>query len=82
VKTEKKNKMLLLGSSHAREIGPMLQDNLGTKSDICSTHIFKPNVPLAKAEDIPKLGRNLTKQEHIIIVQAPKHPGEKLSLFN
>jgi hypothetical protein len=48
VKTQKnKNKryILLLGSSHAREIGPMVQENLGTKYDMCS--IFKPNYPHA-----------------------------------
>jgi hypothetical protein len=52
VKTERnKRKILLLGSSHGREIGPMLPENLGTKSDMGS--IFKPNAPLAKAlEDI------------------------------
>jgi hypothetical protein len=37
VKTEKnKRKILLLGSSHGRETGPMLQENLETKSDMDS----------------------------------------------
>jgi hypothetical protein len=45
----------------------MLQENLGTKFDVCS--IFKPNVPLAlTVEDIGKLGEGLTKQDHISIV--------------
>jgi hypothetical protein len=73
VKTEKnknKRKILLLENSHHREIGPMLQENLATKFDICS--IFKPNVPLAKVvEDIGKFGKDLTKQDHIIIVGGP-----------
>jgi hypothetical protein len=69
VKTEKnKNKMkaLLLGSSRGREIGPMSQENLGTKFDICS--IFKPNAPLAKAaEDIKNFNKDLTMQDHIMV---------------
>jgi hypothetical protein len=45
----------------------LLQENLGSKFEICS--IFKPNVPLAKVvEDIRKLGKDLTKQDHIVIV--------------
>jgi hypothetical protein len=57
---KKRKKILLLGSSHDRKIGPMLQENLGTKFDMCS--IFKPNAPLAKVvEDIRKLGKGPTK---------------------
>jgi hypothetical protein len=45
----------------------MLKENLGTKFDIAS--IFKPNAPLAKAvEDLGKLGKDLTKKDHIVIV--------------
>jgi hypothetical protein len=45
---------------------PMLQENLGTKFDVVS--IFKPNAPLAKVvEDLGKLGKGLTKQDHIIV---------------
>jgi hypothetical protein len=45
----------------------MFQENLGTKCDICSISI--PNAPLAKvAEDTGKLGKGLTKQDHIILV--------------
>jgi len=45
----------------------LLQENLGSKFEICS--IFKPNVPLAKVvEDIRKLGKDLTKQDHTVIV--------------
>jgi hypothetical protein len=54
VKTGKK-KILLLGSSIDMEIGPTLEENLGTKFDVCS--IFKPNAPLAKVADIGKLGK-------------------------
>jgi hypothetical protein len=69
-KTESKRKILLLGSSHGREIGPMLQENLGTKFDTVS--IFKPNAPLEKvAEDLGKLGKGLTKQDHIVIAGGP-----------
>jgi hypothetical protein len=69
-KTESKTKILLLGSSHGRDIGPMLKENLGTKFYIVS--IFKPNAPLAKVvEDLGKLGTGLTKQDHIVIVGGP-----------
>jgi hypothetical protein len=70
MKTEKnKNKrnILLLGSSHGKDIGPMLQGELRTKFDICS--IFKPNAPLAKVvEDVGKLGKSFTNQDYIITV--------------
>jgi hypothetical protein len=47
VKRQKnKRKFLLLGSSHGRKIGPVLQESLGTKVDVCS--IFKLNAPLAE----------------------------------
>jgi hypothetical protein len=69
-KNKSKTKIYLLGSSHGRRIGPMLQENLWSKFDICS--IFKPNAPLANiVEDLGKPGKNLTKQDHIIIVGGP-----------
>jgi len=47
----KERKIVLVGSSHGREMGTMLQENLGSKFEVCS--IFKPNAPLAKvAEDV------------------------------
>jgi hypothetical protein len=68
-KTEKnknKRKILLLGSNHSREIGPMRKDNLVTKFDVCS--IFKPDAPIAKTvEDIGKLGKVPDKQDIIIV---------------
>jgi hypothetical protein len=73
VKTEKnknKRKILLLGSSHGREICPMLQENLGAKFDVCS--IIKPNARLSKVVgDTGKLGKCLTEQDIIIIVGGP-----------
>jgi hypothetical protein len=66
-KSESKRRILLLGNSHGREIGPMLQEKLGIKFDMMS--IFKPNATLAKVvEDLGKLGKDLTKQDHIVIV--------------
>jgi hypothetical protein len=57
-------------------MGPMLQENLGTKFDICN--IFKPNAPHAKVdEDIGKLGKGLNKQDHINIVGGPGNCLEK-----
>jgi hypothetical protein len=65
-----KRKIYYLGSNHGRGIGPMLQENLGSKFDICS--IFKPNARLAKfVEDLGKLGKDLTKQDNISIVRGP-----------
>ena len=69
-KARSKRKILLLGSSHGREIGPMLKEGLGDRFDIVS--IIKPNAPLANVvEDLGKLGKDLTKQDHIIIVGGP-----------
>jgi hypothetical protein len=48
----------------------MLQENLGTKYDMCS--IFKPSDPHAKlVMDIGNIYKGLTKQDHIIIVGGP-----------
>jgi hypothetical protein len=48
----------------------MLKESLGIGFDIAS--IFKPNAPFANvAEDLGKLGKNLTKQDHIVIVGGP-----------
>jgi hypothetical protein len=59
-KNKNKRILLLLGSSNGREIGPMVQENLGTKYDMCS--IFKPSDPHAKVvEDIGKICKGLTK---------------------
>jgi hypothetical protein len=47
---ESKKRKILLG----RRIGPVLQETLGSKFEVCST--FKPNVPLAEVvEDWGKL---------------------------
>jgi hypothetical protein len=68
-KEQKKRKILLLGSSHGREIDFILQENQGTKFDVCS--IFKPNASLAKVvENIAKLGKD-TKHDHVVIVEGP-----------
>jgi hypothetical protein len=69
-KVGKERKILLLGCSHGREIGPMLKESLGKDFDIVS--IFKPNVPLTNVvEDLGKLGKNLTKKDHVIVVGGP-----------
>jgi hypothetical protein len=50
-KNKNKRRILLLGSSHDKGIGPKLQENQGAKCGLCST--FKPNAPLARiVEDI------------------------------
>jgi hypothetical protein len=48
----------------------MLQEHLGTDYEV--TSIFKPNAPLANVdEDLTKLGKNLTKRDHVVIVGGP-----------
>jgi hypothetical protein len=47
----------------------MLKESLGKGFDIVS--IFKPNAPLANVEDLAKLGKDLTKQDHIVVVGGP-----------
>jgi hypothetical protein len=65
-----RRKIVLLGSSHGWDIGPMLQEKLGTEYEV--TSIFKPNAPLANvAEDLGNLGEDLTNQDHIVIVGGP-----------
>jgi hypothetical protein len=69
-KISSKNKILLLGSSHAREVGPMLKDSVGKRFDIVS--IVKPNAALTNAaEDLSKLGKDCTTKDHIVIVGGP-----------
>jgi hypothetical protein len=66
----KKTKISLLGSSQGQEIGTLLQVNLGTEYMV--TSILKPNVPLANvAEDLGKLCKGLTKQDHFVKVRWP-----------
>jgi len=75
----KKIKIVLLGSSHGKGMGPMLQENPGSKFEVYS--IFKPNAPLAKVvEDVRKLGKDLTKQDHC--GRGWEQPGYKSVLFN
>jgi hypothetical protein len=65
-----KRKILLLGSSHRREVRPMLQEHLGT--EYVATSIFKPNAPLVNVvEDLRKLGKDFTKQDRIVILGGP-----------
>jgi len=71
-----KKKVLLLGSSHGRDIGPMLQNHLGTEYEV--TSIFKPNKLLENViEDLANLGKDLTKEDHIVIVGGPGNSLER-----
>jgi hypothetical protein len=48
----------------------MLKESLGKGFDIVS--IFKPNAPLANVvENLGKLGKDLTKQDRIVVVGGP-----------
>jgi hypothetical protein len=70
----------VLGSSHGREIGPLLQENLGTKFDVSTS---KPNAPLAKVvEDLEKLCKDIFKQDHIVIVGGPGNSLHRNSLYS
>ena len=60
---------MLLGSNHGQDIGPMLQEHLGTEYEV--TSIIKPNEPLENVEDLQNLGKDLTKKDHIVIVGGP-----------
>jgi len=63
-KLEKEN-IVFFGSSYGNGMGQMFQENLGSKFEVCS--IFKPNAPLVNiVEDVRKLGKDLTKQDHIV----------------
>jgi hypothetical protein len=57
-------------------MGQMLQENMGSKFEVCS--IFKPDAPLAKVvEDVRKLSKDLTKQDHIVIVGGARNSLDK-----
>ena len=67
---------MLLGSSHGWNIGPLLQNHLGTEYE--ATSIFKPNAPLENiVEDLENLGKDLTKKAHIVIVGGPENSLER-----
>jgi len=71
-----KKKILLLRSSHGWNIGPLLQNHLGTEYEV--TSIFKPNAPLENiVEDLENLGKDLTKKDHIVIVGGPENRLER-----
>jgi len=75
-KSVRKKKILLLGSSHGRNIGPLLQNHFGTEYE--ATSIFKPNARLENiVEDLENLGKDLTKKAHIVIVGGPENSLER-----
>jgi hypothetical protein len=76
-----KRKILLLRSSHVRQVGPILQEHLGTEYVVIST--FKPNASLANVvEDLRKLGKFYQARSHCYIGAARKQPVQKLPLAN
>jgi hypothetical protein len=67
-----KKKILLLGSSHGQDIGPMLQKHSGSEYEVIS--IFKPSAPLANVvDDLENLSKDLTKKNHTVIVGGPEN---------
>jgi hypothetical protein len=61
-----KTKIVLLGSSHRRGMELVSQENLGSKPEVYG--ILKSSAPLAAVEVVRKFGKDLTKQDHIVIV--------------
>lgn len=60
-------KMLLLGDSHGRNLGPILKDLCFKKFEILS--IFKPNAKLGQiVEDIFKLTKHFTHEDVVIVL--------------
>jgi hypothetical protein len=65
--TKKCKKVLLLGSSHGRELHEQLHSALGDEYAV--TSIFKPNAALGDVVgDLKALSNDLTKEDHVIIV--------------
>jgi hypothetical protein len=68
---KERNKILVLGSSHGRKIGPLLQEILGTKFKVVL--IYKPNTPVTKVVgDLGKPVEDMIKQVHNVIVRGPE----------
>lgn len=69
-KTEKRKKVLLLGSSHGRGVGQLLQEELGPGYQV--TNVFKPNAGLGQVtEDIGSLCKDFTMEDTVVIVGGP-----------
>lgn len=66
----KRKKVLLLGSSHGRGVGQLLQEELGPEYQV--TNFFKPNAGLGQVtEDIGSLCKDFTKEDTVVIVGGP-----------
>lgn len=66
-KVVKRRKVLLLGSSHGRGVGQLLQEELGSKYQV--TNFFKPSASLSQVvEDIGSLCKDFGKEDHVVIV--------------
>lgn len=69
-KSAKRKKVLLLGSSHARGVGQLLQDQLGSEYQV--TNFFKPSAGLGQVtEDLGSLCKDFTKEDTVVIVGGP-----------
>lgn len=63
----KKKKVLLLGSSHGRGVGQLLQDSLGSGYQV--TSFFKPSASMGQVvEDVGSLCKDFTKEDAVVIV--------------
>lgn len=66
-KVDGRRKVLLLGSSHGRGVGQILQEKLGDRYQV--TNFFKPSACLSQVvEDIGSLCKDFSKQDHVVIV--------------
>lgn len=63
----RKKKVLLLGSSHGRGVGQVLQSKLGSGYQV--TSFFKPSASLGQVtEDVGSLCKDFTKEDTVVIV--------------
>ncbi|XP_049842200.1 uncharacterized protein LOC126292312 [Schistocerca gregaria] len=65
--SNRKRKVLLLGSSHGRGVGQLVQEKLG--ADYQVTSLFKPSARLSQViEDIGPLCRDFDKNDEVIVI--------------
>ncbi|XP_049953378.1 uncharacterized protein LOC126469976 [Schistocerca serialis cubense] len=66
----KRKKVLLLGSSHGRCVGQLLQENVGPEYQV--RNFFKPSADLGQVtEDVGSLCKDFTKEDVVVIVGGP-----------
>jgi hypothetical protein len=72
---KKHTKVLPLGNSHGRGLHEQFHSTL--KYEYAVTSMFKPNAALDVIGDLQALNKDLTKEDHVIIVGRPCNSLEK-----